>query len=194
MRLTAAVEQILKNPTPEGLWAFQPTLLALDHPSAEATRDIVGQFFIYLSAVRSKAESRNFPVLATVLAAGSSALDVAESLLNDEHIRLLPLLLDGLHLTLAALSNYQFVLQWEPDFAAVHDAAVWNLYAAYWKLSADFQPDMEFEKRQQLLDSLFEVVRDANADSRLRLALLVRLFTWGLVTRLIPLIALEHQS
>jgi hypothetical protein len=194
MRLTAAVEQILKNPTPEGLWAFQPTLLAIDHPSAEAARDIAGQFYTYLSTVRSKAEARNFPVLSTILAAGSSAVNIAENLWSEGDTDLGSLLLDGLHITLSALSNYQFVRQWEPDFAAIHDNAVWNLYAAYWKLSADFQPDMEYEKRTQLLDSLFEVVRDANADSRLRLALLVRLFTWGLVARLIPLLAAELQS
>src|SRR5262245_42237390 len=139
MRLTAAVEQVLKNPTPEGLWAFQPALLAIDHPSAEAARDIAGQFYNYMIAIQRKVESRHFPTIATALAVGSSALDVTASVLMeaDEGLEIFPLILDGINVTLNALSNYQYILQWDTDFASVHDAAVWNLYASFWKLSAD---------------------------------------------------------
>jgi hypothetical protein len=191
MSLAVLLEQVLRNPTPDTLWRLQPALLALDHPSAAGAREIAGQFFAYLNAVRSKAEARRFPVLATAFAATSTSLSIGEDLLALEKAKVLPMLLEGVRLTLDILSNYQFVRQWEPDFAAVHDAAVWNLYGAYWKLSEDHQADMDAEKRRELLDGLFSIVRDPEADSALRLALLVRLFAWGLIARMVPLIALE---
>lgn len=188
MNLAVRLDQVLKEPTPQKLWELHPALLMVDHPSAEAASAIAGQFFRYLNLVQSKIESRQFPVLATTLAVSGTAIGMAENIFSSHKTNITALLVDGLRVALDSLSTYQFVRQWEPDFAALHDTAVWDLYHAYWRLSEDHQPDLDTTKRIELLDELFRVVRDPEADSSLRLALLVRLFQLGLAIRVLPLL------
>ena len=188
--LSLVLESIFKHPTPEALSKLQPLLLAIDHPSAKAAHDIAGQFYLYLSGVRNMITSRQFPVVATALAVTATGMGVAEDMLSDKPTNMLNVMLDSLRVALDTLGTYQFVRQWEPTFAALHDAATWNLYQSYWQLSVDTQPDLDTIKRAELLETLFIIVRDVEADSSLRLALLVRLFQWGLMTRLVPLIQL----
>lgn len=189
MNLAIRLDQVLKEPTPENLWKLHPELLVLDHPTADAASHIAGQFFRYLSSIQSKLESRQFPVLATTLAIGGTSVGIAENIFSDHKTNIFELMVDGLKIALDALSTYQFVRQWEPDFAALHNIAVWDLYHAYWRLSEDFQPNLDTAKRRQLLDNLFNVVRDPESDGSLRLAMLVRLFQWGLAIRVLPLLA-----
>lgn len=189
MNLANRLDQVLREPTPQNLWKLHPALLMVDHPSAEAAAGIAGQFFRYLNLIQSKIESRQFPVLATTLAIGGTGIGMAENIFSSRKTNVMELMVDGLRVALDSLSTYQFVRQWEPDFAALHDTAVWDLYRAYWRLSEDHQPEMETSRRIQLLDELFSVVRDPDADSSLRLAMLVRLFQWGIAIRVLPLIA-----
>lgn len=189
--LAVLLEQFLQKPTPDMLWQLHPMLLASDHPAALAADEIAGQFFRYLNAVRSQIETRQFPVLATTLAVSSTGINIAEEIFSARKTNQWEVVADGLRLALDTLSTYQFVRQWETNFAATHDAAVWDLYGAYWRLSEEHQPEMDVSERARLLDELFAVVRDPNADNALRLAMLVRLFQWGLLARLAPMLSRE---
>jgi hypothetical protein len=187
--IPTVIDQVLNQPTPEALAKLQPLLLALGTPQALAAHEIAGQFYMYLSAIRNLVETRQFPVLATTLAATSTGIGMAEDIFSeDKTVNPLQVLVDGLRVALDVLSTYQFVRQWEPSFAAVHDRAVWNLYQAYWSLSSEMQPGLSVVKRAELLENLFKLVRDPESESALRLALLVRLFQWGLIARLLPLL------
>jgi hypothetical protein len=189
MNLALRLDQVLKEPTPQNLWKLHPSLLVIDHPSADAASNIAGQFFRYLSLIQSKLESRQFPILATTLAISGTGIGMAENIFSSRKTNIMELLVDGLRVALDTLSTYQFVRQWEPDFATLHDTAVWDLYRSFWQLSEDLQPDLDTTKRVELLDDLFRAVRDPESDGSLRLALLVRLFQWGLAVRVLPLLA-----
>ncbi|MCI0710633.1 MAG: hypothetical protein L0154_10780 [Chloroflexi bacterium] len=188
--LSAVVESILKQPTPEALSKLQPLLLVIDTPEAGAINDVARDFYMYLSAIRNMLTARQFPVLATSLAVTSQSLGMTEEILSPERTNVAKVLTDGLRMALDVLSTYQFVRQWEPGFAAIHDSASWNLYEHYWKLSVDTQPDLSPVKRAELLEELFTLVRNPETDSALRLALLVRLFQWALITRLVRMLDL----
>ncbi len=187
--LALLLDQFLKQPTPDMLWQLHPLLLASDHPSAPAADEIAGQFFRYLNAIRSQMETRQFPILATTLAVSSTGINITEEIFSARKTNPWELVADGLRIALDTLSTYQFVRQWETNFAASHDAAVWDLYGAYWKLGKEHQPIMDATERARLLDELFAVVRDPDADNALRLAWLVRLFQWGLIARLAPMLS-----
>jgi hypothetical protein len=186
--LLAVVEQLLKQPTPDALAKLQPLLLAWPTPEAKAVHEMAGQFYLYLSAIRNMMEARQFPLLATSLSMTSTTIGMAEELISEGRTNRLKLMVDGLRMALDTLGTYQFVRQWEPTFAAIHDGAVWRLYEAWWQLSEDSQPDLPITRRAELLDQLFEIPRNPEADSALRLAFLVRLYQWGLVARLAPML------
>lgn len=192
--LSLVLESIFKQPTPEALSKLQPLLLAIDHPAAESAHEIAGQFYLYLSGIRNMITARQFPVVATALSVTATGMGVAEDILSEGPTNLLRVMIDSLRVALDTLSTYQFVRQWEPTFASLHDTASWSLYRSYWKLSVDTQPELDTLKRAELLENLFSIVRDSNSDTSLRLALLVRLFQWGLMSRLVPLIELTKQQ
>ena len=191
MDLPALLDEFLQQPTPDTLWKLHPVLLTLDDPSADIAVEIAGQFFRYINAVQRAMESRQFPVLATALAVGSTGITMAQEIFSDKKTDTVRLSLDGLRVALDILSTYQFVRQWQPAFAAVHDAAVWDLYKAYWKLSVDLQPDLDIDTRVNALESLFTQVRAAEQDNTVRLALLVQLFQLALAARVLPLLIPE---
>lgn len=186
--LAQVIESIVKQPTPEAVAKLQPLLLAIDTPEARAAHIIAGDFYVYLSAIRNMMSARQFPVLATTLALTSQGIGVAEDIFGEGKTNFHKVMVDGLRMALEVLSTYQFVREWVPSFASVHDVASWNLYQRYWELSSDLQPDMPVTKRAELLDTLFSLVRDPATESEVRLAVLVRLFQWGLMTRLVPLL------
>ncbi len=188
MSLPVLLDQFLKQPTPELLLEMQPIFLSIDHPSAQAAHKIAGHFYTYLSAVRGKVETKQFPVLATALVVSSTGVNIAEEIFSERRTNIWNLVADGMRVALDTLSTYQFVKQWETDFGSVHDAATWNLYAAYWHLSMEYQPDIELETRAQAMHDLFRVVREPEVDNALRLASMVQLFQWALIARLAPLL------
>lgn len=192
--LSLVLESIFTHPTPEALSKLQPLLLAIDDPSAEAAHKIAGQFYIYLSGIRNMITARQFPVVATALSVSATGIGVVEDIFSEGPTDMMKIMLDSLRVALDTMSTYQFVRQWEPAFAALHDNAAWNLYQSYWQLSQDMQPNMSALKRTELLESLFAEVRGAESDTALRLALLVRLFQWGLMTRLMPLIKMAQAQ
>ncbi|NDJ85489.1 MAG: hypothetical protein GYB66_06355 [Chloroflexi bacterium] len=191
MGLTLLVEQVLEKPSPEGLWHLHAGLLASRHPEAPIARDLAGHFFRYLSAVQSKIGTRQFPVIATGLAVTSTGINVTEEIFSNRKTNLWNLTADGFRLALDTLSTYQFVRQWETDFAALHAAAAWELYAAFWRLSETWQPAMPATARAQTLEELFTPVRDPDAENALRLAVMIRLFQWGLAAQMLPVLRSE---
>jgi hypothetical protein len=193
MTLENLLERILTDPSPDDLWLLHPHLLALDLPEAGPAREMARMFYCYLSSVRSKLTSKQYSLLAAALAASSVGVialqDVVRALAADRAHAVGNLLAGGLAETLETLSTFQHVKAWETEFASVHDEAVWNLYAALWQLSTETQPDLPFQARQVLIDSLLAPVRDSNLSSTARMAVSVRLFQLLLAIRLAPLFA-----
>ncbi|MBN1681905.1 MAG: hypothetical protein JW966_16630 [Anaerolineae bacterium] len=187
------LDRILTEPSPDALWQLHPRLLALDSPDARSARELARQFYGYLSCVRSKLTSKQFSALGARLAASSIGViaveNVVEAMKSDRANTLSSLLAGGLAATLETLSTFQHVKAWETEFTSVHEEAVWHLYAEYWRLSADMQPDLASEKRQELLDSLLAAARSLETSSVIRMGLIIRLYQIMLAFRLVPLIS-----
>ena len=192
MTLKHVLQRVLREPTPENLWALHPVLLAQEAPTA--ARDLARMFYCYLSSVRSKLTSKQFSSLAAALAAGSVGVialqDLIEAFTHNQQHTIQRLLTGGLAEALEIVATAQHVKAWETEFASVHDAAVWCLYEALWQLSAETQPDLPVEQRQALIDGLLSTVRDPGVNSAVRMAVIIRLFQVLLAIRLMPLLSM----
>jgi hypothetical protein len=195
MVLADLLQRILRRLSPDDLWALQPALLALDSPEAETAREIAHCFYCYASRVESKLDSKHYSTVSARLAGGSigvlAAQDVLEALASPQHGALGELLSGGLAGMLEVLSSLQSVKAWETEFESVHEEAVWDLYAALWRLSVDTQPGLPADQRQAMLDPLFAVIRSREVDGTLRMALIIWLYQVALAIRLAPLLSAE---
>ena len=198
MQLADVFQRIMRQPSPDDLWALQPYLLALDSPEAEAAREIAHRFYCYVSRVESKLNSKQYSTVSARLAGGSvgviAAQDVLDSLTSQRRGALGELLAGGLAGMLEILASLQAVKAWETEFASVHAEAAWDLYAALWRVSVEAQPGLSPPQRQELIDPLFAIIRSVEVDDTVRVALIVWLYQIVLAIRLAPLLAVERES
>ncbi len=189
--LSQQVSLALRELSPEALWALQPPLLALDTPEAQTAREVARDFYCYLSAVRSRMTSKQFSALAAGLAATSVGVLGIQNLLqasrDERQSNLQNLLTGGLAETLEVFSTFQHVHAWETEFASLHDEAAWDLYAAYWRLAAELQPDRRAAERQAHVDALLAPARRADLGGAVRAAYIIRLYEVLLAVRLAAL-------
>lgn len=186
------LERILAAPAADDLWALHPHLLALEGPEAEAARDVLRQFYCYVSCVTGKLTSKEHSSSAAHLAAGSVGVialhDVLEALAADRARAISNLLSGGLAAALETLSTFQHVRAWEREFASVHEEAVWHLYRLLWELSREAQPELPFARRRALIDGLLAAVRGSQLEAGARVAVVLRLFQVLLAIRVAPLL------
>ncbi len=186
------LERLLTAPNADDLWRLHPYLLAIDGAEAVAAREVARLFYCYLSCVTGKLVSKEHSSAAAHLAAGSVGViamqDVLEALASDRKRAIGNLLSGGLAATLETLGTFEHVKAWEREFASVHEEAVWHLYRLWWELSVETQPELTFERRRVLLDTLLAAVRDTRREPAIRVALVVRLFQYLLAIRLAGLL------
>lgn len=192
MAVDQLLVRILTEPSPEDIWALHPHLLAPGSLEAETARNLAGLFYNYLTEVKSKLTSKQYSSLAAKLQVGTIGViagqDVVDALISGSSQALGELLTGGLASILEMVSNFQHIKAWETEFASTHNAAVWELYAVLWRISADMQPDLPVEKRQTLINQLLAPARDPELSNSARTAVIIRLFQLLLAIRLVPLI------
>lgn len=198
MAVDQLLERILREPSVDALWDLHPHLLAADSPEAEAARDLAGSFYSYLTEVQSKLTSKQYSSVAALLqvaAVGTlGTQDTVEAIMSGSPQAMGELLTGGLAAIMETVSNFQIVKAWETEFASTHDAAVWDLYGALWRISAELQPDLTAEKRQALINGLLAPARNSDLDGSIRAALIIRLFQLLLAIRLAQFIARTHPE
>lgn len=195
MTLAELVLRIARAPSTDDLWRLHPHLLALNTPESQAARDVAGQFYAYLSHVSAKLTAKDYSSIAAKLAAGSvgalSAQELVNALRDDRENALRHLLVGGLAEGLEVLSTVQHVKAWETEFAAEHEATIWELYRAWWQVSVDNQPDLSYQERAKHVDALFAPVRAPEVNSTAQLLLIISLFQTLLLIRLVPILTVE---
>lgn len=193
--LVNLTQSIMREPSPDVLWGLQPILLAVGTPEAEAARQLAGEFYAYLSQVRSKLTSKGYSSLAAKLAAGAvgtlSLQEFMESLADDRHKTIVSLLGGGLASSFELLSTFQHVKAWESEFSLEHDTAAWTLYAEWWHVSCEAQPGLSAQERAGLIDRLLAHVRDPQTPSQARMLLVISLYQVLMLIRLAPLLVAE---
>ena len=190
--------RILREPSPEDLWDLHPTLLVIGSSEAETARDLAGLFYSYLTEVKSKLTSKQYSSLAARLEVGAIGVlagqDTIQALVAGDPQAIGELLTGGLAAVLETVSNFQNVKAWETEFASTHNTAVWDLYAALWHISAEMQPDLSVETRQDLINKLLAPARNSDLDSGVRMAVIIRLFQLLLAIRIAPLVTQMTQA
>jgi hypothetical protein len=181
-------ERLLEHPTPDGLWAFQKTLLTVRGADATRARAVVHAFHGCLRTLESKSASRQASRWGAVLgtaAVGSVSLpelrDRQERGLRDLVERALPAVLE----VGAALQTAQ---AWEIEARLIYDEFAWFLYEELWDVSATARPDLAADERRDRIDEVLDPLLDPTLPDTDRAALLVDVFRSVLAARVLPLL------
>ena len=186
--LRAVFERVLTDPTPDGLWALQKALLAIDGPEAAAARDLARAFHGCLRALESKAASRTASRWGAVLGTAAVGSVSLPELRNHQERGLRDLVEQALPAFLevgAALGSAQ---AWEIEARLIYDEFAWILYEELWDVSAAARPDLSAEERSQRIDELLDPLLDPRLPDLDRGALVVDVFRSVLAARVLPLL------
>jgi len=184
----AAFEACLENPTADGLWAFQKTLLAIGGPEVAKARAVLRAFHRCLRRLQSKSASRTASRLGAVL--GTAAVgSVSLQQLRDRQERGLE---DLVELAVPAVLEVGAALQsaqaWEIEAELTYDEFAWFLDEELWEISATTRPDLTPEERRARIDEVLAPVLDSNLPDDDRATLLVDVFRSILAARVLPLL------
>jgi hypothetical protein len=193
MELFTFANALLRQPTPELLWSLRAHLLAepatTTSETGAALRDLVGEFYLYLSELRSKTSARDFNRLASLLDLTSVGILALEDVITLQEKMLEKLLLGGLAESLMVLGSFQYVKAWDREMSLLHERAAWFLYGALWQLSVATQPSSSATKRQEMIDALLAPLRRSDTPMPVKVALAGRVFQLIIVTYLTRLAA-----
>lgn len=184
-----SLERLLEHPTPDGLWAFQKTLLVLAGADVAPARAVVHAFHGCLRTLESKSASRTASRWGAVL--GTAAVgSVSLPELRDRQERGLEELVEG---ALPALLEVGAALQtaqaWEIEARLIYDEFAWFLYEELWDVSATARPDLAADERRARIDEVLDPLLDPTLPDTDRAALLVDVFRSVLAARVLPLLA-----
>lgn len=187
--MRTSLERLLADPTAEGLWAFQKSLLGRSDADTTRARAVVRAFHGCLRSLESKSASRAASRWGAVLgtaAVGSVSLpelrDRQERGLQDLVERALPAILE-------IGSALQTAQAWEIEARLIYDEFAWFLYEELWDVSATARPDLDAEERRRRIDEVLDPLLDPTLPDTDRAALLVDVFRSVLAARVLPLLA-----
>lgn len=188
MELHSLASALLQQPTPELLWDLRAFLLTQESTAKDEQKatlyDLAGEFYAYLSELRSKTSARDYNRLASLLDLASVGVLAMEDVLTLREKMVEKLLLGGLAESLMVLGSFQYVKAWDRETDLIHHRAAWFLYGELWRLSVSLQPGLPAEKRQELVASLLAPLRRDNVPVPMKVALAGRIFQVLLLTYL----------
>ncbi|HEX5013070.1 MAG TPA: hypothetical protein VFV72_02840 [Candidatus Limnocylindrales bacterium] len=181
-------EQILANPTPDALWAFQKELLAVDGPDAARARAVARTFHACLRTLASKKASRTASRWGAVLGTAAVAT-VSLSDLRERQERDLGDLLEGaLPAVLEVGSALRTAEAWEIEAGLIYDEFAWFLYEELWDISLGVRPELSADERSERIDQILDPLLDARLPDKDRATLVVEVFRSVLAARTLPLL------
>jgi hypothetical protein len=187
--LRAGFDELLADPTVDGLWAFQKQLLMLDGPAAAKARAVVHAFHGCLRRLQSKSASRAASRLGAVLgtaAVGSASLP---ELRDRQELSINELVELALPAVLEVGASVKTAQAWEIEAGTIYDEFAWFLDEELWEISAAVRPDLAPEERRARIDDVLAPLLDSALPDEDRGALLVDVFRSILAARVLPLLA-----
>jgi len=185
--LNDALQSILNQPTPETLIGLQGALLVAGEEGEvwERAVEVTGQFFHYLSDLKSKLTARNYSELASMLDVGAVGAVALGNIANGEPGSLWRrLFVGGLAEGLMVAASRQYVKGWGAETGVVHSQAAWTLAGALWRVSSEMQPELPHEQRWEAIQALLAPAHDPDVPAPEKAMLLGRIFQILLVTYL----------
>jgi hypothetical protein len=181
--LASSLESVLASPTPDGLWALQKALLALEGPDAARAREVARSFHACLRTLESKSASRAASRWGAVL--GTAAVgSVSVSELRDRQEHGLEQLIEGaLPAVLEIGASLASAGAWEIEARLVFDEFAWFLYQELWDISAATRPRMAADERTARIDELLDPLLDPGLSDADRATLMVDVYRSVLAAR-----------
>ena len=179
LELHTALQEILSQPTPDALIRLQGTLLGAveEGEVRERALEVTGQFYHYLSDLKSKLSSRTYSELASMLDVGAvGAVALGNLAAGEPGSFWKRLLVGGIAEGLMVAASRQYVKGWIEEAGLVHSQAAWYLTEALWHVSSEMQPDLPPEQRWEAIRELLAPVHDPDVPAPEKAVLLGRIF------------------
>jgi hypothetical protein len=180
-----SLAQILKKPTPEALWQLRAELLNTGLARDANCLIVLDEFYAFLNKLVSTSTAREYSHFASILDMGAVAGVAVQNLIEAEGSDkwLNRLLIGGLSEVAMVLAARQYVKAWEEEMKANYDSAAWYLWQEYWFLSSDLQPELQGDKRRQLIEALLAPIGDPDVKGIVKAAVIVHLLQLLLLAR-----------
>jgi hypothetical protein len=186
--LRDALQLVLANPTPDGLWQLQKRLLAVDGADAQRARAVARGFHACLRTLESKSASRRASrwgaVLGTAAVAGVSLPEIR---LRQER-GLGALVESALPAVLEIGAAVRSAEAWEIEASLMYDEFAWFLYEELWDVSLGARPELSAPERTERIDQVLDPLLDVDLADSDRAALVVDVFRSVLAARVLPLL------
>lgn len=174
-----SLTQILREPTPDGLWRLRGDLLAAGlAPDAPALRVLnrAYYFFTELSVKASAREYSHFASMLDIAAVGVVVVSRFSETIEEEDRLLGALITAALSEGFMVMAARQYVKAWEEEMQAVYKKSAWDLYGEFWVLSSELQAGVPAAERKLLLDNLLKPVFDDQTSGTVRALIIGRLY------------------
>jgi hypothetical protein len=190
-RLKDLMSHIAHEPTCDDLWTLRGTLLTCTHGRADGqlVNEVAREFYIYLSELQSKMTARQYNELASRLDIGSVGVLALQDIILEQENLWKNLLLGSIGEGLMILASRQYIKAWEQELRSVHRRAAWTLYGVLWQLSHQYQPEMNSNERQTLIETTLAPAMSEDIPFETKALLLLRLFQTVLLLLAAPLCA-----
>lgn len=184
----ASFERLLEHPTPDALWAFQKTLLALGSDRTAAAREVARAFHACLRTLESKSASRTASRWGAVLGTAAVGSISLPELRDRQERGLQELAASALPAFLEIGAALQMAQAWEIEAQLIYDEFAWFLYGELWEVSTTARPDLTTEERRERIDEVLGPLLDPGLPDTDRAALVVDVFRTVLAARVLPLL------
>ena len=184
----SALERLLAEPTPAGLWDLQKTLVALGGESAARARAVAREFHGCVRALESKASSRRASRLGAALGSAAVGSVSLPDLLRRQDIALEELFESALPAVLEIGSAISSAQAWEVEARLIYDDFAWFLYEELWDVSTVALPELTTDDRRARIDQVLDPLLDPTVPDGDRATLLIEVFRSVLAARMLPLL------
>lgn len=178
MTVKDSLAQVLKMPTPDGLWQLRADLLESGLRPDARSITILGEFHDFLNELVASSTSRQYSHFASILDLGAVGSVAIQNLLEmreteDWSQRLFA---GALGEALMVLAARQYVKAWEEELKANYNAAAWFLSEEFWRLSTELKPDLPDAQRRLLIGRLEATLRNGEVEGIVRAGHIVIFF------------------
>lgn len=186
MSLDELLTLILSKPEPAILWSIRSALLEAGLPSEDSALITLDEFSEFLNKLVASSTARQYSHFASLLDLGAVGGVALQNLLekSDSANFTQRLLAGGISEVLMVMAARQYVKAWEEEMKAAYYSAAWHLFAEFWDLSSEMQPDLDPSERRRIVEEAVSPLRNEENSGVVKAAVTVHYYQLLLAVRL----------